>query len=268
MLPGEFLGLSEGYPGHPFFEALHRGMRTVTHRMIKAGIPQTCHAKDWTDPVSFAATHDDTESIHLLIEQGFDIDTPDQAGMTPLHHACSEGAAIGAQALIKLGADINRPVGLAGDKRQLRNVESGVTPLFLAINSGNLETVELLLKNGASHTKLSKWQNCAMTIAIQQKATSEIVQSIFDARYEDAEIAQKNSWLTDAVKCNNTEVIHLLIDMGAEITTKYHGRSMLQIATPEMRRAIRSSQMKNRIAQCMQGASQQALNKSFSSPTL
>jgi hypothetical protein len=78
-----------------------------------------------------------TADVERLLENGADVDSRDEAGMTPLHSVAFLGHIKTARLLIKYGADVNA----INDK--------GETPLHLAADGGQLEIVKLLLDSGA-----------------------------------------------------------------------------------------------------------------------
>ena len=79
----------------------------------------------------------DIEQVKLLISQGADVNTKNNAGQTLLHIACRSGNKEVVEFLIDQGANIN-----SKSNRDL-------TPLDLAQRAGHTEIVELLKKHGA-----------------------------------------------------------------------------------------------------------------------
>ena len=79
----------------------------------------------------------DIEQVKLLISQGADVNTKNNAGQTLLHIACRSGNKEVVEFLIDQGANIN-----SKSNRDL-------TPLDLAQRAGHTEIVELLEKHGA-----------------------------------------------------------------------------------------------------------------------
>lgn len=80
-------------------------------------------------------------STQLLIDAGANIEAIDTYGYTPLHRMASNNLAIGAEALLKAGADVN--------KATLRPY-AGDTALKIAIQSRASDVITVLRKYGAA----------------------------------------------------------------------------------------------------------------------
>lgn len=106
----------------------------------------TVHAADNQEQLLLALpqSNNPKEILDHLKQEGFNINTPiDYYGKTILHHACGYLNNISlAKALIFHNADVN-----------VQSFIYGETPLHEAASIGNLDIVELLLKNGA-HSKV------------------------------------------------------------------------------------------------------------------
>lgn len=83
---------------------------------------------------------DNQHATAYLISRGADIESLDTYGMTPLHRMASNNLAIGAEALLKAGADPNYAGGI------------GETPLTIARSSQARETMQVIQKYGGSTT--------------------------------------------------------------------------------------------------------------------
>lgn len=76
-------------------------------------------------------------STAFLIKRGADIEALDTYGFRPLHRMASNNLAVGAQALLDAGADVNA------------RTADGSTPLSIARSSQAHAVIEVLLTNGA-----------------------------------------------------------------------------------------------------------------------
>ena len=91
-------------------------------------------------PLSFAAAYGSPDAIDVLLDAGSDIESADEFGDTPLHKAVIENRYENAVLLIKRGADVNS-----------RDTE-GMTPLHAACKSkyqGITKIAKLLVSAGA-----------------------------------------------------------------------------------------------------------------------
>lgn len=86
-----------------------------------------------------AAAQDKRRFVTLLLREGYDINYEDGGGVTPLSGASVGGHEEMVSFLLSKGADVNRRDHLTGE-----------TPVMAAAEMGQLGTVKVLLKNGAS----------------------------------------------------------------------------------------------------------------------
>jgi ankyrin repeat protein len=91
---------------------------------------------------------DNTVIVQALLDKGADVNAVDQDGWSPLHYAASGGVSEIAQLLVDNGADINTEVSKP-------HSGGGLTPLLMAINSGNAKVAELIAAK-----KPEVWEQC------------------------------------------------------------------------------------------------------------
>lgn len=84
-----------------------------------------------------AASEGNVAQIIALLDAGFDINEPNEKGMTPLHFAADVGSIEAVNALVERQADVNARTSV------------GLTPLMLSARGGHPGIVGLLLKAGA-----------------------------------------------------------------------------------------------------------------------
>lgn len=135
------------------------------------------------------------------------------AHMYNIIHKCVELGYIDmVEVLIDNNYDVNQTVFidpshfLSEDKitnKIWKNLNTGITPLFIAIDKDNIPMVELLIKNGAGvNAKLKIFKTKFYTIKVE----------------DDDGYFYKTSLLTYALENNKMEIAKLLIDNGAKIS--------------------------------------------------
>jgi ankyrin repeat protein len=142
-----------------------------------------------------------TEIVRLLVDNGFDVNSPTPSGSAYLNDAALKGQLKVAEFLISHGADVGKPDGngnlpihdaAVGGNTDLimllldhgaainaRNRESLATPLMLAASLGRADAVALLLKRGADTRLRDKSDHTALNRALQtdSKETVRLLQT-------------------------------------------------------------------------------------------
>ena len=159
-----------------------RKMKVVELLLTKGANVNNTNKSDVT-PLHLATEYCIKETFQLLLRNGANVNVKRQKdSWTPLHIAISSRQTKVAKLLVSYGADVNAP-----DK-------SGKTPIFYAIDYGDLKTTKLLLTN---------------------KAT----------------IKDNPELLTNATKKKDIEIVELLLKHGADINSSdVHGRTALHFA--------------------------------------
>lgn len=122
-------------------------------------------------PLNEAIKSFDINTIGFLIDHGIDVNAADRLGNTPLMIAARERMYDNVKYLVEKGADINvtnvtgvnalwftvrnrnfeiaQFLVLQGADPNVQDKRDGLTPLMMAVSSDHVETVKLLLENGA-----------------------------------------------------------------------------------------------------------------------
>jgi len=103
-----------------------------------------------------ARNTDDEEIIMSHINAGYNVNSVDLFGQTPLFYAIGGGNLDVCKLLIDNGADVNH---------QDKNLN---TPLIKATVTNNLAIMKVLIDSGADVNKLNKYQETALKIACQE----------------------------------------------------------------------------------------------------
>lgn len=163
--------------------------------------------------VKNAIKNDDATAMENFIEQGFEVNSRDENGNTPLYIALIQNRLDIAKKLIDAGANVNAP-----------SAENGMTPLIIATSrAGKLQQkAEKILNNSKGYTqsranefKLQKYIAHQMNIA--QKMLTMLIDEGADVNQETPfgtplMNAVTNSW--------NTDIIDILLKSGAQINAR------------------------------------------------
>ena len=147
--------------GRLFYQAARRGASHQTGLILAhCGLPRPLPAP-WLDtPLGVAIRGGDLPTVSLLLDRGASPLQPVAEGQEPLHLAIALGRSAIVKELLKAGVDPNpalrQPVSQdflrrvrGGTMRWLLQNDQNVTPIMLAADSGNAETVRGLLAAGA-----------------------------------------------------------------------------------------------------------------------
>lgn len=103
---------------------------------------------DNATPLMIASGQGCFEIVHKLVRAGSDALAVDRLGWAPVHHAAAGGHALVVSFLVERA-------GRAGRKNAFDRDSSGCSPLWLAVDSGDLETVRVLLLEGADPDEIN-----------------------------------------------------------------------------------------------------------------
>lgn len=138
-----------------------------------------------------------------------------QAGATILTLASC--VAIGTSPQFDL-AVLSAALGLASFLSSIRqNLVAGLTPLNLAASRGHAEVVKLLLDCGARPSQTIKGTNSAIYLAVKyvHHPTLNVLLQYYSSRENRLDDAP--STLQLAVLCSRTDIVHQLIERGADV---------------------------------------------------
>ncbi|TPX38093.1 hypothetical protein SmJEL517_g00123 [Synchytrium microbalum] len=116
------------------YMASNNGYVQIVKLLLENGARTDLCADGGWSPLNAAADDGYTDVVQLLIDAGADINMPNTNGYTPLMSALANGRTDTVAVLLKAGAKLI-PVG-------------GSSPIDIATNSGNVDSVKTVLENG------------------------------------------------------------------------------------------------------------------------
>ncbi|KAK2774486.1 37s ribosomal protein rsm22 [Colletotrichum kahawae] len=177
--------------------------------------------------LSTAIKSSNIEALIWLLERGFDVNSQDSDGLTPLGRAAPGGLISVCLLLIQRREDIGLDIDLEGS--------DGRSPLVLAVINDHVEVVGLLLDGKASISNMDSGADLhALTLAARYGRV-EIARLLLDANAAlDAEDENGETALTMAASKGHDGVLQLLIDRKANIeATSRNGSTPLTVAAHE-----------------------------------
>ena len=133
--------LSDGFT--PIFCAVRSNKPEILTAFVEKGVDvnRRCDEENGITPLHYAAMLGKEASVSFLIKNGANVNIHDVAGRTPLHYAVLQKKIVILHMLLNANADFN-----------LRD-DAGSTPFDIAMQSGNVQYVNLLRKRGYLENK-------------------------------------------------------------------------------------------------------------------
>lgn len=156
------LFLDYGFPsGNALEEACSRGDHQTASLLLAGGAPANISRAPYlATPLSAALRHGHDQVASQLLQHGADHHATMPEGQPVLHVAIARNCNRAVRTIIGMGADPNTPflapvseeflnLVRKGAMRWVLQNDSGATPLMMAIDSGNVDTVKCLIEAGA-----------------------------------------------------------------------------------------------------------------------
>lgn len=193
----------------PLLHAVSKGHEKVVKVLLNTGnVNVNVKVDEIGTPLSSAAKQGNFQIVQLLIDNGAEVNLPDSSLRTPLSRAAARGNNEVVKFLLEKGAEIDSPT-LASRM-----------PLLSAARYGRLQTVELLLDKGADITGTSASGKTALARAAAY-GHEEVVKILVerDVNVDSNKTKRLTVALIEAIKKGRSAVVHLLLNMGADIAS-------------------------------------------------
>ena len=169
--------------------------------------------------INFAVHNGRQELLHILFDQGANLNQKDNQDSTPLQRAVERNYESIVKKLIMLGADLN-----------LKNKE-GQTPLLLAIANGKEDIARELIIQGANPNLEDDKGNTPLFVALKKKydkIAKELI--LHGSDINSKEPCFNYPIILFAIKQKQMEIVKLMIEKGTNLQEKRNGDPILKIA--------------------------------------
>jgi ankyrin repeat protein len=216
--------------------------------LLEARADLQCLAQYGRPPLHAAASGGNGKIIKILLEAGATIETPDEDELTPLQFAMTWGRTEAMEELLKSGASPNtgkegqddpawaeRPLlycarfnYIQGMQLSLQygadiNCRSGkFSPLYLAVQNGNLEIARMLLEKGSDPNENPEGYDFLLLLALELGPKSvEMLGLLFDhgaqIEEEDSSTQDRRTVLARAAGNKDVSIVKYLLKRGADV---------------------------------------------------
>lgn len=222
-----FRRLRKAGAGYTLYETVALGFLQLTRELLKQDAQAVNALDDGTLPIVQAAQ--DVKMTRLLLQYGANPDARDSRGVTPLMAASQTGNKEVVEALLSNGAEPDIFFAIASRDRDAvaRFLEADpdcyksefVTPLILAVVSGDRLIVENLLRAGAdANEEQHRWMQDSPLVAAVSQRHDHLVPLLLDY---GAEVNPRRAFkwsipLTAAVRWGNYGAVEMLLEAGAD----------------------------------------------------
>lgn len=225
----------------PLYRAIFRGNKEVIEILIVNGANVNV-VVNYTDcMLCLAARLGNVEVADLLIRKGLNVNFRNAYGQSPLHKASDNGQIAMTKFLLSNGAEVDakdsakRTPLMVADNFDVASIlvdsgadvnsysNSGEMPLFHAVSTKNIRTVELLLSKGADSNKYRDQSGSTALMYAALVGATDIAKKLIEAGADVNAI--DNNGQTPLLKVANMRkvnpaILSVLLDHGADINAQ------------------------------------------------
>ncbi len=187
-------------------EAARNQDRKTIHSLVSQHADVNTPSDDGSTALLWAAHWNDLDTADLLLRAGANANAANDFRMTPLSQACTNGSAAFVRLLLKSGANPN--TGIA----------TGETPLMTCAKSGSVDAVGLLLEYGAAINAQEPSQNQTALMWATAEHHPNVVKALIDA-HADLKAHTKPGFtaLHFAAREGDQECVRVLLAAGVNV---------------------------------------------------
>lgn len=150
--------------------------------------------------------------VRRMIKNGFNVNTANENGRTPLMMAVQVGNIDMLKMLIKAGANLEQ------------TAKESETPFLYACRAtGDVKVIEYLIKQGVNTKARNVFGHNALFMAAEYNKSWKVVEYLINTKLydiNDQNCNYKYTPLMAAVRCNTIDVVNVLIEHGANLYAK------------------------------------------------
>lgn len=161
----------------PLMRASARDDSMVIEALVAGGADVNAPGLESVTALHIAAELNADRAVQTLLGMGAEVAARSANGMNALDHAAAGGGVAVMRTLVDAGLDPNAPSN-ARTQGHGYPVDTGPPPLSIAVRSGNLDGVEMLLTLGADIDGLSRRGQSALLTAVLSNQSTEIVDAL------------------------------------------------------------------------------------------
>ncbi len=204
----------------PLLFAAQQGDVDSARLLLDAGASVNAAPPDGMNPLLVASTSGHAALTAFLLDQGADPNAANDSGYTALHYAASRRNALDlVQSLLEHGADPNARIARYRARGGVSMI--GSTPLLLAAQAGNVDTMRALADAGADTSLTTTENTTLLLVALGVGRFGERSEGQLQRAHETAQLAMEMGSEVNAVGEHGWTAMHAAAYAGADETIQF-----------------------------------------------
>ena len=204
----------------PLLFAAQQGDIDSARLLLDAGASVNDAPPDGMNPLLVASTSGHAALAAFLLDQGADPNAANDSGYTALHYAASRRNAPDlVQSLLEHGADPNARIARYRARGGVSMI--GATPLLLAAQAGNVDTMRALAEAGADTSLTTTENTTLLLVSLGVGRFGERSEGQLQRAHETAQLAMEMGSEVNAVGEHGWTAMHAAAYAGADETIQF-----------------------------------------------